>query len=101
MKPRRTIISLVVGLLFWDPASPMRAAPLQAVPSVMAAVVAPLETATNNPTHTTISSAREIKTSVEPGQKRQTRFLAALGMVIISLLALATAVALLRSLRQH
>lgn len=101
MKLRRTIISFVVALLFMAPASRIRSAPWQSVPFVMAAVVAPLKTATNNATRTTKSSAREIKTPVEPGQKRQARFLAALGMVIISLLALAAAVALLRSLRQH
>lgn len=101
MKPRRNKISLVVGFLFLDLVSPMRSAPLPPVPLVRAAAVAPLETATNNPTHTTRSSAWEIKRPVEPGKKRPARFLAALGMVIISLLALVAAVALLRSLRPH
>lgn len=101
MKLCRTIILLIAGLFLLTPPSLMWPAPLQLVPFVGAAAVAPIGAATNHPTRTLRVSSREIKTPVEPGKQGQARLLAALGMVIISLLALAVAVALLRSLRQH
>jgi len=38
---------------------------------------------------------------LEPGTKRRARFLAAFGLIVISILALATGVALLRAFRQR
>ena len=38
---------------------------------------------------------------LEPGAKRRARFLAAFGLVMISILALATGIALLRAFRQR
>ena len=101
MKPICAIVLLGVGLALLAPVQPVPAAPQQRLAMVMAAVEPSLTVVSNQPASTAKATVRKNATPVEPGQKRKARFLAAFGMVIISLLALGTAIALLRSLRQH
>ena len=68
----------------------------------MAAAVGNSSTAvTNVPTVASKVPAAENSVQIQPGQKRKARFLGAFGMIVISLLALATAIALLHSIRPH
>ena len=107
MKPRRNFQALLVGLglagvcAALAPVSLVCAAEFPKMERGIAVAGFPALGTTNNPAPTKPAALRENKTAPEPGQKRKARFLATFGMVIIALMALVTAVALLRSLRQH
>ena len=98
MKPRQAIIMLVVGLLP-VPEPSVRAGEFQTAPLVMAAAIGNSSTGVTNAPSKVPAAKNQVH--IEPGKKRKARFFGAFGMIIISLLALATAIALLHSIRPH